>query len=141
MVEWSYKSPLVFLNGHRKRGGMSKEDYIKQVLEPVVSPYFRDEAYVSPYNLIVKEYGSILFQEDGNSAHGIANNAENLHELKEKLGIELFNNGHWLPCSPDLSIIENIWRIIKGRIGNYEQLITKKELKAAVQEEWNRIEQ
>ena len=53
---------------------MTKEDYIKQVLLPVISPYFQESNYISPYerteySLHAREFGEILFQEDRNRAH------------------------------------------------------------------------
>lgn len=36
-VGWNYKSPLVFLDGHGAKGECTRQDYIEQVLEPVVA--------------------------------------------------------------------------------------------------------
>ena len=148
MVGWGYKSKLVFLqNLSGARGGMTKEDYIKQVLLPVVSPYFQESNYISPYertehSLHAREFGEILFQEDRNRAHGLGFGKRNLSQLKDSFKIPLFNDGAWPPCSPDLNIIENVWRIIKQRIGSYDMVITTlDDMKKAVQHEWNEVKQ
>ena len=77
MVGWGYKSELMFLqNLFGARGGMIKEDYIKQVLLSVVSPYYQENNYISSYERIeyslhAREFGEILFQEDENRALGL----------------------------------------------------------------------
>ena len=39
-IGYNWKSPLVFLEGHGKRGRITMEDYKTQVLEAVVGPAF-----------------------------------------------------------------------------------------------------
>ena len=53
---------------------MTKADYIGQVLMRHVCHYFSEVNYVSPYGPGLapgREPGPILFQEDGNKAHGL----------------------------------------------------------------------
>ena len=44
----------------------------------------------------------------------------------------------WLACSPDLSPIENVWRIMKRRIGQWRPQ-TVEQLKACMRQEWAKI--
>ena len=144
MVGWGYKSELVFLeNLSGARGGMTKEDYIRQVLMRHVCHYFSKANYISPYKNEEpgRELGPILFQEDGNRTHGLKGK-NNLHDLKKKLNIPLLNDGDWPPSSPDLNIIENCWRIIKQRIGTYENtILTLADMRKAVKNEWAKLDQ
>ena len=122
---------------------MNKEDYIKQVLKRVIASYFREQVYISPYDpLKIMEFGQILYQEDGNKAHGMGLGKTSLRWLKEEMGVVLFNDELWSPSSPDLSIIENCWRIVKQRIESRAESILKiSDLKQAAQVEWDRLEQ
>lgn len=42
-IGYNWKSPLVFLKGHGKRGGITMEDYKTQVLEAVMRPVFNGQ--------------------------------------------------------------------------------------------------
>ncbi|GBM00653.1 Transposable element Tcb1 transposase [Araneus ventricosus] len=44
------------------------------------------------------------------------------------------------PYSPDLNLIENVWHELKNRTRKYD-ISSKEPLKAALTEEWNKIEQ
>jgi transposase len=130
-VGWYWKSPLVFLEDHGKRGGFTQEDYAEQVIDAVVGPYFAKSKFfvnVSP-----------ILYEDGNSAHGLAGTRPHNppSEAKKRWNITYVASP---PSSPDFNIIENIWRIIKSRIKAYPRPITRlDDLKEAVQKEWDRI--
>jgi DDE superfamily endonuclease len=53
-------------------------------------------------------------------------------------GLELLQ---WPAQSPDLNPIENIWKILKGNIRHrYPLPWTREELKAALVEEWNKLD-
>lgn len=46
----------------------------------------------------------------------------------------------WPVNSPDLNLIENVWRILKSRVKLYH-VIDHKQLRKAIEKEWNTIEQ
>ncbi len=129
-VGWNYKSPLVFLEGHGARGGCTKKDYIQQVLKPVVAKMSEDTLQYYGYPL--------LYQEDGNRIHGLTG-AQNLVELKEKLGIRAMNE--WPASSPDFNPIEQVWRSLKQRLGQRGPWLRLADLKAALQEEYDKMSQ
>ncbi len=81
------------------------EDYKKQVIEAVVGPAFQ------------AEWGQKdgIFQEDNAPVHGTKGE---LRIRKQELNIPLFD---WLSSSPDLSSIENVWRLLKQRIYRRKQ--------------------
>jgi transposase len=126
-ISHNWKSPLVILEGKGKRGVIA-EDYLKQVLEPIVSPAFMG----------ILDYNTSLggqYVEDQAPIHGTR---RSLVEAKAKLAIPLH---HRPPCSPDLNPIENVWRIMKSRIKARTRFpATIAEMKEAVQVEWDRLE-
>ncbi len=58
-VEWNYKSELVILDGHGRRGGMLMDDYKHQMLDAQVIPFF-----------VIREGQRFIYVENGNKAHG-----------------------------------------------------------------------
>jgi transposase len=120
-IGWNFKSRLIFLEGHGPRGGCNREDYVNQVLTPISREL---------------PAGSLL-QEDGNKIHG----RTSLRETKRQLGLQLFHNGDWPPSSPDLSPIENIWRVLKQRVKNRGPITDIPTLKEVAHEEWENIDQ
>ncbi len=75
--------------------------------------------------------------EDGNKAHGTKN--KDMKQKKQELGINWVEN--WPPSSPDLNIIENIWRLLKSRLKTRPAILDIEALKAALQEEWDKLTQ
>ncbi len=51
-----------------------------------------------------------MFQQDNSGIHFVGEN----RRLAEKLG----PNFEWCPNSPDLSPIENLWAMLKAKLGN-----------------------
>lgn len=86
----------MFLEGHGKRGGSTKQDYVDQVLKPVVGPAFDGQLSWDFWD------DDGLFQEDNASIHGTRNSGR-LAWVKKELGIRIFD---WPASSPDLSPIE-----------------------------------
>lgn len=94
---------LVFLKGSGVRGGVTMEDYMDQVLEDVVAPAFEDLLEIVP---------DALYLEDNAPVHG-SGKAQTLAEFKAARGISIIILP---PYSPDLNIIENMWRALKQRL-------------------------
>lgn len=125
-VGWNYKSPLVFLDGHGKRGGMSKDDYRNQVLIPHVVPFFywhKDEGFI--------------FMEDGNKAHGLTDTE--MQDWKTEHKVVCLEG--WPPSSPDFNPIENVWRLLKQRLKSRGRFLDLQSLKNALLEEWDTLTQ
>ena len=132
-VSWGTKTELVFLNCSGKRGGMNAEDYRKQVIEPTIVPALEEiEVFAGA--------DCARLMEDGNSAHGLKNDM--MRRYKESLGINTLDG--WPPSSPDFNPIENIWRLLKQRIGIRQGLgpyLKVEQLKQALREEWETLTQ
>jgi len=90
---------------------VTTKNYKKQVLEAVVGPVFNDQLGWEHWD------SDGLFQENNAPVHG-AGRARSLQKWKKELGLRLFD---WPPSSPDLSPIENIWRLLKQRIHSQKQ--------------------
>lgn len=101
-IMYDWKSPLVFLKSIGRKGVIAK-NYMEQVLEPIVAPAFSD---LFRFN----ESSRGLYVENQAPVHGVK---LVLVEVKNSLSIPLHP---WPPSSPDLNLIENVWRIMKQRI-------------------------
>lgn len=128
-MRWNYKSDLVFLKGHGPWGGCGKDDYINQVLKPVVSSAMKE--------LKAREF-KLLYQKNGNGIHGLKG-MNKLHCLKEDLGIHAIHE--WLSTSADFNSIENVWWILKQWIHTKGQNRTLAQCKAALLKEWEVLTQ
>ena len=89
-IGWDYKSPLIFLQKEEGYKGVNSRAYRDQVFELVIFPLF-DE--------LGPEY---IFMEDRSKVHkGHTRLAKLQHFVR---GFD------WPPSSPDLNIIEKVWR-------------------------------
>ncbi|ESK86754.1 transposable element tc1 [Moniliophthora roreri MCA 2997] len=120
------KGPLVILEyPGGKEGGMTAEWYWEQVLEGALVDY---------YKLMKKDQPNFQFQQDGTPSHCV------------KTTTEWFNKHHiplfpYPPSSPDLSLIEPVWHILKSKLHDYKhQPTTYNELCAAIFEVWDNID-
>jgi transposase len=102
------------------------------------------ELYVAKMLLIVKGYRDtaeakgkgFIFQEDNDGGHGTRRQENSARLYKDQINLDFIDN--WPAFSPDLSPIENVWRILKGRVRQHE-LKTKEELKTAIEIEWAKL--
>jgi hypothetical protein len=115
-IGWNYKSPLVFIDGT-----LNAERY-QQMLERNGS--------LGDIKAHFPEH-TVYFQQDGAPAHRAKSTVK-------KLGEQITVIIDWPANSPDLSVIENIWGILKYRIAlrNPKNMA---ELKAMVVEEWDAL--
>jgi transposase len=124
-IGWNYKSPLVFLEKEEGRKGICSHAYLTQVLKPVVFPHFD--------SLSEQEKESFIFIEDGAKVH------------KGHARLPCLNKGirgfRWPPSSPDLNLIEKVWRWMKQEITKLPNPPTlKAELRIILQELWDQVE-
>ena len=80
-----------------------------------------------------------ILEEDNDGSHGTRSLDNIVYKAKLALGpdFKFYANP---PQSPDLSIIENVWRTLKQRIKNRKPSI-KEELRQVIFEEWDKIAQ
>jgi hypothetical protein len=99
-IGWDWKSPLILLTKKEGIRGICSKAYLEQVLEPVVFLWFD--------TFSKQQKKEFYFMEDGSEVHkGFAKLSCQLKDLR---GFK------WLPSSPDLNLIEKIWRWIKNEI-------------------------
>ena len=79
--------------------------------------------------------GEFILEEDGDSAHGNQSQKNKVVTFKNKHEIKCYKN---CPYSPDLSIIETVWRTLKQRVRKH-RCKTKDELAEMIQYEWRKI--
>ena len=128
-IGYNYKSPLVFINGHGKRGAFLQADYVEQVLEEhvcVILADFKESCGVDP-----------LFMKDGNAAHGLKSTRNRPAMWKAKHNIPLLA---WASNSCGMNPIKQIWRIMKQNLRKRRaELKTLAQYQNAIQEEWDAI--
>lgn len=102
---------------------MTQELYVSKIL-PIVKRY-RDEREAKGRTFI--------FQEDNDGGHGTRSEKNSASLYKDQINLDHIDD--WPAFSPDLSPVENVWRILKQRV---RQLCprTKEKPKKAIEVEW-----
>ncbi len=106
---------------HVLEGTMNAERYIK-VLEQHMLPTRRRLFQERP----------CVFQQDNAKPHTAAITTAWLRSRRVRVAL------NWPACSPDLSPIENIWRIIKQKI-HQRRPQTLQQLETYIRQEWDQI--
>ena len=87
----------------------------------------------------MEECGYVLMMEDGALYHKGC--ATTRRKQLEKMGWIGWGPGSWPSNSPDLNPIEHLWHVLKCQIKKRKrQSRNRKELIAALQEEWQKID-
>jgi len=135
-IGYSYKSPLIFIDGTGKSGAFKQVDYLTQILEPHIQAILEAFALIT-YTL--RPSAEPLFMEDGNAAHGHKSKTNYCARYRIKHGIILMPHPS---TSPDMNPIEKYWRYIKQALHRRpHQPTTEAEMRQAVLEEWAAIPQ
>ena len=103
------------------RKSITSTDYIEQILEPFVLPWYRalEEQGLRP-----------IFMQDGAGIHG---SKETMLWLRQHRIETLV----WPPSSPDLNPCEYMWRCMKQKIREYKRMIlTSNDMWPAAKKEW-----
>jgi len=117
-------------------GSIDSKAYIKQVLkklEPDVVELFDTR---SPDEMD-EEFPFWVLHQDGASCH-MSNMTENFLNAQSWI-VSFFNRKAWPSNSPDLNPIENIWAIMKSRLGDMNPR-NKEQLVACVRQVWAELD-
>ena len=79
----------------------------------------------------------MIFQEDNDGSHGTRSSENCCVYTKDEMELDYIDD--WPANSPDLNLIENVWRILKSRVKLYHSM-DYKQLRKAIELEWNAIE-
>ncbi|KFY91584.1 hypothetical protein V500_04591 [Pseudogymnoascus sp. VKM F-4518 (FW-2643)] len=109
---------------YRHPGGITQDDYLRDILKGWVEPTFSE--FWNQRRIL---------QEDNDGAHGTKTYWNPCAQFKKDKRINLLHP--WPPQSPDLSPIENCWRILKSRVRK-RQARDDEELKAYLLKEWDK---
>ncbi len=120
VMVWGCVSALVKSNLHFCDGTINAEKYI-EILEHNMQPSRRHLFQGRP----------CIFQQDNAKPHSA-------HITKSWLRRKRVRVLDWPACSPDLSPIENVWRILKRKM-RQRRPRTVAHLKTCLQEEWDKI--
>lgn len=108
---WWHLGPIVRINGI-----MKKEDYL-QIIQSHLPDFVERSAYPED---------EVIFQQDGDPKH-------TAKVVQNWLSGQKFHLMKWPAQSPDLNPIENLWSILKRRLGQHNRAPT------SIEELWNRV--
>ena len=128
VIDYNWKSFLMFLKEHEKREKITMKNYKTQILKTVVRSAFAEQL-----DWDIDE----LFQENNAPIHG-AECAKSLQKWKKELSLHLFN---WSSSFSDLFFIENVWWLLKQHIYcQWHSFQTHSDLIQAIKEKWDQLE-
>jgi hypothetical protein len=119
VVEKGFRSKLVFIDGNLEESG-----YQRMLTEDGILDDMKDHF----------GYGEWYFQQEGAPAHRAKPTVKLLQD-----SIGLIPN--WPSNSPDLSVIENIWGIFKGKIAKGSPKPLRTSDRSFIQQEWDGLDQ
>jgi transposase len=125
-VGWNFKSPLIFYEKTGLNGGFTAEDYQRDILEGYIKPTFT--------KIHNRHY---IIQEDNDGSHGTKTKNNPNARWKQQSTLQFLL---WPLQSPDLSPIENVWRLLKSRV-RQRNATSKAELQQFILQEWEKISQ
>lgn len=119
-----YRSP-------KTGGNLTQVQYLTKIFHPHIEPAWQEAK---------AGHHAFVLLEDNDGSHGTRTRTNLVARYKALLERHGF---HWYANtaqSPDLNIIENVWRILKQRVKSHT-CRSIKELKEAIQQEWKAISQ
>ena len=115
------RGPMHFLKKERR---MNSDIYIKQVLEEWRLPIYKQ---------CIWENGFMIWMDNGVGHH----TSKTITEYRHRVGTIRMD---WPAQSPDLGLVENLWRIIKVRVSAQRHRIRSLEsMKEVIKEEWEKL--
>ena len=122
MIGWNYKSDLVFYDVPTNNNGKMTQKVYLEILEQHVKP-------------CLDKGERFTLEEDNDSGHGSYNDTNKVAKWKEEHGLKHYFN---CPGSPDLSIIENAWRVDKQQLWA-EDYFDVDILRDAIRDAWGAV--